>query len=111
MAVPKTAQPAQVTQIRVLPDGTVTPPPDVVQAAGFTEGETLSLHVDSGELRLVPSAQATPKLRKQPLVDLYNDFVPVREEVRESGISEEELFALIDEAIAASGRERKPASG
>lgn len=111
MAVPKTAQPAQVAQIRVLPDGTVTLPPDVVQAAGFPEGETRSLHVDSGELRLVRSAQATPMLKKQPLVDLYNDFVPAREDVRESGISEEELFALIDEAIAASRRERKPASG
>lgn len=110
MAVPKPAQPPEPAHIRVLPDGTVTLPPEVVHAAGFAEGETLSLQIERGALRLVPGKKSVPVLQKQPLRDLYNYFAPVREEVLESGISEEELFALIDEAIAASRRERSKSS-
>jgi hypothetical protein len=110
MAVPKPKKPPEPAHIRVLPDGTVTLPPDVVHAAGFSEGETLSLHVDRGELRLIPASQPANALRKQPLRDLYNYFAPVREEVLESGISEDELNDLIDEAIAASRRERSRSS-
>lgn len=106
MAIPKPAQPPEPAHIRVLPDGTVALPADVVHAAGFAEGETLSLHVDRGELRPLPAGKPAPALRKQPLRDLYEYFAPVREEVRESGISEDELNELIDEAIAASRRER-----
>ena len=106
MAVPKPAQPPEPAHIRVLPDGTVTLPADVVHAAGFAVGETLTLQIERGELRLLPAGQPAPALRKQPLRDLYEYFAPVREEVRESGISEDELNELIDEAIAASRRER-----
>ncbi|MFT4040168.1 MAG: hypothetical protein QM692_18450 [Thermomicrobiales bacterium] len=52
------------------------------------------------------AAPPAPALLKQPLLDLYNDFAAVREEVLESGISDEELHALIDEAIAESRRSR-----
>lgn len=110
MAVPKPAQPPRRAHIRVLPDGAVTLPPDVVRAAGFVGGETLSLQIDRGELRLVPARQSVPVLQKQPLIDLYNDFAPVREEVLESGIPEDELFALIDGATAASRRARSNSS-
>lgn len=110
MAVPKPAlQPhpePPLPHIRVLPDGTVTLPPEVVRAAGFEGGETLGLRVAPGELRLVPAEERAGLPRKQPLIDLYLAFAPVREEVEESGISEEELFALIDEAVAASRRAR-----
>jgi hypothetical protein len=61
--------------------------------------------VDQGELRLVPvhdeESDLSPGLR-----GLYEYFAPVREEVLESGISEEELNHLIDEAVAASRRAR-----
>lgn len=105
MAVPKPAQPPEPAHIRVLPDGTVTLPPDVVHAAGFAEGETLAVNLEPGGLRLVLAEDVAREL-SPGLRGLYEYFAPVREEVAESGISEEELFALIDEAIAASRRAR-----
>ncbi len=106
MAVPKPAQPPEPAHIRVLPDGSVTLPPDVVHAAGFAEGDTIAVSLESGGLRLDPAGRSATALCKQPLRDLYNHFAPVREEVLASGISEDELNDLIDEAIAASRRER-----
>lgn len=110
MAIPKPAQPPEPAHIRVLPDSTVTLPADVVHAAGFAEGETIAVSLESGGLRLDPAGRSATALRKQPLRDLYEYFAPVREEVRESGISEVELNELIDEAIAASRRERSRSS-
>ncbi len=110
MAVPKPAQPPEPAYIRVLPDGAVTLPPEVVRAAGFAEGDTIAVSLESGGLRLDPAGRSDTALRKQPLLDLYNYFAPVREEVQESGISEDELNELIDEAIAASRRERSRSS-
>ncbi|MFT4040167.1 MAG: hypothetical protein QM692_18445 [Thermomicrobiales bacterium] len=53
---------------------------------------------------------AAPPGPEQPLSPglrgLYEYFTPVREQVAASGISEDELFALIDEAIAESRRAR-----
>lgn len=111
IAVPEPAQPPEPAHIQVVPAGAVTLPSEVVRAAGCVGGETLSLQIDRGEQRPVPATQSAPVLQKQPLIDLYNDFAPVREEVLESGISEDELFALIDEAITASRRERSNSSG
>jgi len=89
VAVPKAAQPPAPASIRVLPDGTVTLPSEVVRGTGIAEGETSAVSLEPGGLR-----------------GLYRYFAPVREEARESGISEEDLFALIDEAIAPSRRAR-----
>ena len=95
MAVPKPAKLPEPAHIRVLPDGTVTLPPDVVQTAGFAEGDTIAVSMESGGLRLDPAGRSATALRKQALRDLYDYFAPVREEVLESGISEDELNELI----------------
>jgi len=34
------------------------------------------------------------------LRELYEDFEPIRQEVAASGLSDEEVYALIDEAVA-----------
>ena len=105
MTAPKAAQPPAPASIRVLPDGTVTLPSEVVRAAGIAEGETIAVSLEPGGLRLVP-AEDVPNDLSPGLRGLYRYFAPVREEARESGISEEDLFALIDEAIAPSRRAR-----
>lgn len=105
MAVPKPAPQPHPAHVRVLPGGVVTLPPEVVRAAGFEDGVELQVNVDQGELRLVP-IQGEERELSPGLRGLYEYFAPVREEVLESGISEEELHDLIDEAIAASRRAR-----
>lgn len=105
MAVPKPAPQSHPAHVRVLPGGAVTLPPEVVRAAGFEDGVELQVSVDKGELRLVPVHDEADDL-SPGLRGLYEYFAPVREEVLESGISDEELYALIDDAIAASRRAR-----
>ena len=62
----------------------------------------LFLSIKDGELRIRPirfnqnpSEKGSPGLRA-----LYEYFAPVREEILASGITQEELFADIDAAIA-----------
>ncbi len=53
-----------------------------------------------GELRLAPVRSNVPSKSSPGLRALYEDFAPVREEIRARGISREELYADIDAAIA-----------
>lgn len=105
MAVPHIDAQPDLISITLPPDGSVTLPAELVRAAGFAEGVTITATVEHGGLRLLPQPPP-PALKKQPLIDLYNDFAAVREEVLASGMSDEELYELIDEAIAASRRAR-----
>jgi len=67
----------------------------------------LQVTLEEDELRLRPvrvtdTAQGSPWLK-----ELYEYFAPVRQEILERGISEEELNADIDAAVAAVRAERR----
>ena len=107
MALPKEAHdPEPVT---LLEDGKVAIPEDLLEEWGVANGATLEVTLEEGAIRLLPLDPIEEARRKHPFVALYEWFAPTREKVRESGISQEELYADIDAAIAevrAAARER-----
>jgi bifunctional DNA-binding transcriptional regulator/antitoxin component of YhaV-PrlF toxin-antitoxin module len=99
---------APVMQIvRARRGGRVTIPAAFRKALGITDETPLRMSIVDGELRIKPvrvaeSSQGSPWLR-----ELYEYFAPVREEILRRGISEEEVNADIDAAIAAVRAERR----
>ena len=64
-------------------------------------------YADDGELRLKPVRVANEPQGSPWLRELYEYFAPVRQEILDRGISEEEVNADIDAAIAAVRAERR----
>jgi bifunctional DNA-binding transcriptional regulator/antitoxin component of YhaV-PrlF toxin-antitoxin module len=92
---------AQMTKIvRPLRGGQVTIPAAFRKELGI-DGETmLRMTLVDGELRIKP-VQMTDAPKGSPwLRELYEYFAPVREDILRRGISEEEVNADIDAAIA-----------
>ena len=84
-------------------------PEEFRQALGIEDTTRLFLLAVDGKLHVVPvrsdqnlTEQGSPWLR-----ELYEYFAPVREEISRRGISEEEINADIDAAIAAVRAERR----
>lgn len=84
-------------------------PQEFREALGIKDETRLFLLAVDGELHIIPvrsdqnpSAEGSPGLRA-----LYEYFAPVREEILARGISEEEVNADIDAAIAAVRAERR----
>ena len=87
--------------VRPLRSGQITIPAEFRKSLGFDENTILRMTLKDGELRITP-IQADGQTRGSPgLRALYEYFAPVREEILASGVTQEELFADIDAAIAA----------
>ena len=102
------SQSTQMTKIvRPLRGGQVTIPAAFRKELGI-DGETmLRMTLVDGELRIKP-VQVTEAPKGSPwLRELYEYFAPVREEILRRGISEEEVNADIDAAIAAVRAEQR----
>jgi AbrB family looped-hinge helix DNA binding protein len=85
--------------VHVLRGGQVTIPIEFRRELGLAEGSLLEATLtDDGRLTLRPVV-ASPVADNKWMQKLYEVFEPVRREIRESGISEEELDALIDESV------------
>lgn len=85
--------------VHVLRGGQITIPIEFRRELGLEEGSLLEATLtDDGRLilRPIPAHAAADNMWMQKL---YEVFEPVRREIRESGISEEELDALIDESV------------
>jgi AbrB family looped-hinge helix DNA binding protein len=87
--------------VRPLRGGQITIPAAFRKELGIDENTMLRVTLSNGELRMTPvrmeeSTEGSPWLR-----ELYDYFAPVREEILRRGISEEEVNADIDAAIAA----------
>jgi bifunctional DNA-binding transcriptional regulator/antitoxin component of YhaV-PrlF toxin-antitoxin module len=95
------SQSAQITKIvRPLRGGQVTIPVAFRKELGIDEETMLRMTLVDGELRIKP-IQVTEAPKGSPwLRELYEYFAPVREEILRQGISEEEVNADIDAAIA-----------
>jgi AbrB family looped-hinge helix DNA binding protein len=86
--------------VRSLRGGQITIPAEFRKSLGISEETLLRMTLTEGELRIRPvqieeTSKGSPGLRA-----LYEYFAPVREEILARGISQEELFADIDAAIA-----------
>ena len=95
------SQSTQVTKIvRSLRGGQVTIPAAFRKELGIGDDSMLRMTLVDGELRIKP-VQVTEAAKGSPwLRELYEYFAPVREEILRRGISEEEVNADIDAAIA-----------
>src|SRR5215216_3158783 len=92
---------AQLTKlVRPLRGGQVTIPAAFRKELGIDEETMLRMTLVDGELRIKPVQVTEAPNGSAWLRELYEYFAPVREEILRRGISEEEVNADIDAAIA-----------
>jgi bifunctional DNA-binding transcriptional regulator/antitoxin component of YhaV-PrlF toxin-antitoxin module len=92
--------------VRPLRSGQITIPVAFRKRLGIDEQSLLQMTLVEGELRIKPVAIREQTKGSPWLRELYEYFAPVREEILARGISEEEVNADIDAAIAAVRAER-----
>src|SRR5690348_3342932 len=92
--------------VRTLRGGQMTIPADMRRALGIGDETMLQLRLEKGELRVRPVRVAGEQT--QWFRELYEHFAPVRAEIGDHGVSEEEVERDIDAAVDAV---RKHASG
>ena len=97
------------TLLRLVRADQVGIPQEFREALGIEETTRLFLLAVDGRLHVIPvQSDQNPSARGSPgLRALYDYFAPVREEILASGITQEELFADIDAAIAAVRAEKR----
>jgi bifunctional DNA-binding transcriptional regulator/antitoxin component of YhaV-PrlF toxin-antitoxin module len=93
--------------VRSLRGGQMTIPIEFRRALGIDEETLLRVTLEDGALRVAPVREEENATGSNPLRDLYEYFAPVREAVLASGISQEELWAEIDAAIAEVRAEKR----
>ena len=98
---------ATTSIVRPLRDGKVAIPEGFRKELGIDDETMLRLTIVDGELRIAPVAVDDETKGSPWLRELYEYFAPVREEILRRGISEEEINADIDAAIAAVRAERR----
>ena len=86
--------------MRSLRGGQITIPIEFRRELGIDEETMYRVTLSDGELRVAPVQVKEPSKGSPWLRELYEYFAPVREEILARGISEEELNADIDAAIA-----------
>jgi bifunctional DNA-binding transcriptional regulator/antitoxin component of YhaV-PrlF toxin-antitoxin module len=86
--------------VRSLRGGQVTIPAAFRRELGIGDDTMLRMTLADGELRIKPVEVSEPSKGSPGLRALYEYFAPVREEILARGISQEEVFADIDAAIA-----------
>jgi bifunctional DNA-binding transcriptional regulator/antitoxin component of YhaV-PrlF toxin-antitoxin module len=102
------SQTTQMTKIvRSLRGGQVTIPAAFRRELGIGDDTMLRMTLAEGELRIKPVEVSEPTKGSPWLRELYEYFAPVREEILRRGISEEEVNADIDAAIAAARAEQR----
>ena len=93
--------------VRSLRGGQMTIPIEFRRALGIDEETLLRVTLEDGALRVTPVHAVEKATGANPLRDLYEYFAPVREAVLASGISQEDLWAEIDAAIAEVRAEKR----
>jgi AbrB family looped-hinge helix DNA binding protein len=93
--------------VRSLRGGQVTIPAEFRDQLGIREDSLLKMTLKHGELHIVPVKVATAQQGSPWFRELYEYFAPVRQEILDRGISDEEVDADIDAAVAAVRAERR----
>jgi bifunctional DNA-binding transcriptional regulator/antitoxin component of YhaV-PrlF toxin-antitoxin module len=97
--------------VRSLRGGQVTIPAAFRRELGISDDTMLRMTLADGELRIKPVEVSEPSKGSPGLRALYEYFAPVREEILARGISQEEVFADIDAAIAEVRAEQRAKHG
>jgi bifunctional DNA-binding transcriptional regulator/antitoxin component of YhaV-PrlF toxin-antitoxin module len=97
--------------VRSLRGGQVTIPVAFRKELGIGDDTMLRMTLADGELRIKPVEVSEPSKGSPGLRALYEYFAPVREEILARGISQEEVFADIDAAIAEVRAEQRAKLG
>lgn len=92
--------------VRALRSGQITIPAAFRRELGIDEQSMLRMTLVDGELRITPVDVSEQPKGSPWLKELYDYFAPVRQEILDRGISEEEINADIDAAIAEVRAER-----
>src|SRR3990170_3070592 len=90
--------------VRPLRGGQITIPAEFRKRLGLGPDDLLKLTLVEGELRIKPVRVAETGEGSPWLKELYDLFAPVREEAKD--VSEQEIDAAIDQALAAVRRKR-----
>ena len=99
---------AQMTKIvRPLRGGQITIPAAFRKELGIGDDTMLRMTLAEGEWRIKPVQIVEPGIGSPGLRALYEYFAPVREDIKRRGISEEEVNADIDAAVAEVRAERR----
>jgi bifunctional DNA-binding transcriptional regulator/antitoxin component of YhaV-PrlF toxin-antitoxin module len=99
---------ARMTRIvRPLRGGQITIPAAFRKELGIGDDTMLRMTLRDGELRIKPVQIVEPSVGSPGLRALYEYFAPVREDIMRRGISDEEVNADIDAAIAEVRAERR----
>ena len=93
--------------VRPLRGGQITIPVEFRKSLGIDQETMLRVTLVDGELRIRPVRVDDPSKGSPWLREFYEYFAPVREEILARGISEEEVNADIDAAIAAVRAEQR----
>jgi AbrB family looped-hinge helix DNA binding protein len=93
--------------VKSLRGGQVTIPVEFREELGIHEDSLLKITLDKGELHIVPLEVRAENEGSEWLQQLYEYFAPVRQKILESGISEEELVADIEAAVAEVRAEKR----
>lgn len=83
--------------VHVLRGGQVTIPIEFRRELGIEDSSLMELTLSNGMLTMQPVE--TRSKGSQWLRDVYDAFEPVRREIREKGMSEDEVDALIEDAF------------
>lgn len=93
-------------------NGQITIPVVFRKALGLDENDTmLQATLAEGELHLRPIRSGNDAAGSPWLRELYEYFAPVRDEIEQQGLTEEEVNSAIDAALVAARQERHTRRG
>lgn len=98
---------AMTKLVRPLRGGQITIPAEFRKRLGITHESMLRLTLDDRGLHISPVQVAEAGAGSPWLRELYEMYAPVREEILALGLSEEEVNAEIDAAIAEVRQEQR----
>jgi len=101
-----TEKAAQTRLVKPLRSGQITIPVEFRREMGIDENSLIEISMSGGGLHLYPVSVRSNQ-GSSWLKELYDHFAPVRQDILERGISEEEVNADIDAALAAVRAERR----
>ena len=87
--------------IKPLRGGQITIPAEFRKELGITEESVLQVSLFGGALHIKPVRVTEIDEGSPMLKELYEYFAPARQEAREKGYTEEEIDAVIDQAVKA----------
>jgi AbrB family looped-hinge helix DNA binding protein len=93
--------------IKPLRGGQITIPAEFRRELGITEESMLQVSLSEGELHLKP-VRVTEAGEGSPfLKELYEYFAPAREEVKEKGLTGEEIDTAVEQAAEAVRQQKQ----